>query len=60
MGPAARVELAFEMSREARSISIAGMRSRSPGLSEAEVRLQLLRRLLGDELWAAAYGQSRA
>ena len=55
LGAAGRVELAFEMSAEARRISIAGMRRRHPGLSESEARSQLLRRLLGNELYQAAY-----
>jgi hypothetical protein len=57
IGPSARVGLAFEMSAEARRISIAGMRSRDTTLSEAEARARLLRRLLGAELYAAAYAR---
>ena len=60
LGPAGRVELAFEMSVEARRISIAGMRDRDPALSEAEARSRLLRRLLGDSLYEAAYDRSTA
>lgn len=59
VGPVARVELAFEMSDQARRISVEAMRSRDPQLSEAEARLRLLRRLLGEELAAAAYGHPR-
>ena len=55
LGAAGRVELAFEMSAQARQISIAGMRSRDPALSQAEARSQLLRRILGDDLYQAAY-----
>jgi hypothetical protein len=55
LGPAGRVELAFEMCDQAREISIAGIRSRHPELSEAEARSRLLRRLLGDELYEVAY-----
>ena len=55
LGGARRVELAFEMSAQAREISIAGIRSRHPELSPAEARTRLLRRLLGDELYEAAY-----
>jgi hypothetical protein len=60
LGGAARVELAFEMSAEARRISIAGMQSRDPGLSEVAARARLLRRLLGAELYAAAYARATA
>jgi hypothetical protein len=55
IGAEARVRLAFEMSAEARRISIAGMRSRDPALSEAAAQARLLRRLLGAELFTAAY-----
>jgi hypothetical protein len=55
LGAGGRVELAFEMSTQAREISIAGMRSRNPELSQAEARAQLLRRILGDDLYRSAY-----
>ena len=55
LGGARRIEMAFEMSAQAREISIAGIRSRHPELSFAEARARLLRRLLGDELYEAAY-----
>jgi hypothetical protein len=55
LGGAARLELAFEMSEEARRISIAGLLSRHPGLSGAEARARVLRRILGPALYAAAY-----
>ena len=57
LGGAARVELAFAMSREAREISLAGLRRHEPGLSEEHARRKLLRRVLGEELWTAAYGR---
>ncbi len=55
LGAAGRVELAFEMSAQARKISIAGIRSRDPEFCQAEARSRLLRRILGDELYRAAY-----
>jgi hypothetical protein len=55
LGPAGRVELAFEMTELARAISIAGAISREPGLSQAEARARLLRRLLGDTLFDACW-----
>jgi hypothetical protein len=57
LGGAARVELAFAMSREAREISLAGIRGRDARLSAEQARRLLLRRILGDELWPAAYGR---
>ncbi len=58
MGPERRAELAFEMSEQAREISIQGIRARDPELSYAEARAKLLRRLLGAELYDAAYPPS--
>lgn len=58
LGGSRRVELAFEMSFEARRIALAGIRHHNPDLSEAEARSLFLRRLLGEELYTAAYGRS--
>lgn len=58
LGPAARVELAIEMSEQARAISISGALARDPGLSPAAARERLLRRLLGDALFAACWATS--
>lgn len=55
LGGAARVELAFRMSHEARAISLAGICSRNPRWSAEQAQQHLLRRILGDELWKAAY-----
>jgi hypothetical protein len=58
LGPAARVELAFEMSEQARATSIAGAISREPGLSPQRARARLLRRMLGDTLFDACWPTS--
>jgi hypothetical protein len=55
LGPARRVELAFEMSEQARRISIQGALAREPGLEPEEARRRLLQRLLGDALYRAAW-----
>lgn len=55
LGPARRVEFAFEMCAQARRLSIAGMRHHDPALSESAAHARLLRRLLGDALYEAAY-----
>jgi hypothetical protein len=55
LGPARRVELAFEMSEQARDVSIRGALAREPGLAPEEARARLLRRLLGDALYRAAW-----
>jgi hypothetical protein len=49
MTPQRRVELAIEMSEEARAISLAGIRSRKPNL-DAEQALAELVRMLHPEL----------
>jgi len=59
LGGPARVETAFAMSREAREIAIDGILRRRPELSRERARHQVLRRLLGEELWSAAYGRRR-
>lgn len=58
LGGGGRIELAFRMSDQARRISIAGMQSRNPTLSEAEARARVIRRLLGDALYEVAYERS--
>lgn len=55
IGPARRVELAFEMSEQARAISIRGVLAREPGLAPEEARRRVLRRVLGDALYLAAW-----
>lgn len=55
LGPAGRVELAFEMSEQARAVAIQGALAREPGLSAGEARARLLRRLLGERLYRAAW-----
>jgi hypothetical protein len=50
------MELAIEMSQQARATAIQGIRDRDPSLSLGEARGVLLRRLLGDALFEAAYG----
>ena len=56
LGGAARVEQVLSMSEEARRLSIAGLVGRSQALSPEEARAIVLRRILGDELYEAAYG----
>jgi hypothetical protein len=55
MRPARRVELAFSMSDLAREVAADGIRSRHPEYDEAFVRHALLRMLLGDALFRAAW-----
>jgi hypothetical protein len=59
-GPEARVEMAFAMSQQARELSIAGMMDRDPMLTYSEARSRLLQRLLGPELYEAAFSRPAA
>jgi hypothetical protein len=56
MSPARRVRLAIEMSERAREIAIAGVMNREPGISPEAARRRVLRQILGDALFEAAYG----
>ncbi len=55
LGPAGRVELAWELTEFARESSLAGLLARNPTLSREDGRRMLLRRLLGDDLFDAAF-----
>ncbi len=57
MDPAQCIRLVFEMSERARELAIAGVMAREPGLTRAEARMQVLRAILGDALFEAAYGK---
>lgn len=46
----ARVERAVEMAEEAKTLAIAGIRYRQPGLSEAQVHAEWLRLVHGEAL----------
>ena len=54
-GPVGRVELAFQISEELRAVTLAGLRARNPEKSGAEIRSLLLRRILGERLFAEAW-----
>jgi len=55
LGPARRLELAIEMSEQARATAIQGIMARHPGLGPEQARARLLRRLLGADLFDAAW-----
>ncbi|MEQ8842293.1 MAG: hypothetical protein RIB98_15015 [Acidimicrobiales bacterium] len=50
MSGAQRVAHAAEMAEESKTIALAGIRSRHPGLTDAEVALEWVRLLHGDEI----------
>ena len=54
--PSQRVGLSVEMSEDARQISIESEQRRHPGLTQAQARLNVLRRLWGAALTAAVIG----
>jgi hypothetical protein len=55
MGAAGRTEVVFRLNELARQAAEAGIRSRHPGYSDAQVRLALARLRLGDELTRAVW-----
>jgi hypothetical protein len=57
MSPARKVRLVIEMSERAREIAIAGVMAREPGISRETARRRVLRGILGDALFEAAYGR---
>lgn len=56
MSPARRLRLTIEMSERARELSIAGVMMREPGIGREAARHRVLRGILGDALYEAAYG----
>ena len=58
MEPGRRAELALEMSEQTREISIQGILAREPELGRTGARERLLRRLLGPDLYEAAYSST--
>ena len=55
LGAARRIELAAEMSEDARRVSLAGIGARHPGYGPQERLWALRRLLLGDELFGRAW-----
>lgn len=55
MGPEGRLQRAMRMCDEAREVAQAGIRARHPGYDGQSVKWALLRLLLGDTLFCAAY-----
>ena len=53
--PAARVELAVEMSEDTRTVARAGILARHPEYSAADLAFALLRLIVGDDLFRRAW-----
>jgi hypothetical protein len=55
MSPARRLQLIFEMNEHLRKLLAAGVRSRHPDYTEAQVKRAVIRLWLGRELFERAY-----
>jgi hypothetical protein len=55
LAPEKRLELALELSENIRNVVAAGVRNRHPNYGEDQVRLAVVRLLLGDELFRMGY-----
>ena len=55
LSPGRRLELAFQLSASIRHLAAAGVRSRHPTYTEAQVRLAVIRLTLGDDLFRQVY-----
>ncbi|GAG30793.1 unnamed protein product [marine sediment metagenome] len=51
LGPEARLKMAFELSDNLRSLVEAGVRQRHPDFDEQRVQQEVLRLMIGDELF---------
>jgi len=51
LGPEARLKMAFELSNNLRSLVEAGVRLRHPDFDEQRVQQEVLRLMIGDELF---------
>ena len=54
-----RFRMALEMSEEARSVTVAGIRHRHPDWTDAAIHREMLRLMLGRELATAVLERSR-
>ena len=57
LGIEGRAEMTFELSDNLRQITESGVRSRHPEYNDREVRREVLRITLGDELYRKAFGE---
>lgn len=59
MGPAGRAAMTFELSNNLRRLVEAGVRHRNPLWDERAVEREVIRLMIGDELFRQAYGSNR-
>lgn len=57
MGPASRLAMTFELSDNLRSLVMAGVRHRHPQWDDRAVEREVIRLMIGDELFRRAYGK---
>jgi hypothetical protein len=55
MPPERRLAMVFEMSNSLRQVAANGVRSRHPNYSEGQVRLAVIRLMLGEKLFREVY-----
>ena len=56
-GPARKMEMLAQLNASARTLALAGLRSRYPQASESELRRRLAGLLLGEDLACKVYGE---
>ncbi len=59
IGPAGRLAMAFELSDNLRSLVEAGVRYRHPEWDDRSVECEVMRLMIGDDLFRKAYGENR-
>jgi hypothetical protein len=57
IGPAGRLAMAFELSDNVRSLVEAGVRNRHPDWDDPTIEREVIRRMIGDDLFRQAYGK---
>ena len=60
MGAAGRAAMTFELSNTLRSLVEAGVRHRPPHWDDGTVEREVIRLMIGDELFRKAYGKDQA
>jgi hypothetical protein len=59
IGPATRLGMAFELSDNLRSLVEAGVRHRHPQWGDRMIEREVIRLMVGDDLFRKAYGEDR-
>jgi hypothetical protein len=60
LGPAGRLAMMFELSDNLRSLVEAGVRHRHPEWNDRTVEREVIRLMIGDDLFRQAYGKEAA